>query len=181
MKQKFICGITVFILFFNVLPLSAQQEYLSGKQFYAEMGGPGLTMSVHFDSRFRSMERLGLGYRVGIGFTIYPDEAGGTYINSNYQTRTLYSIPLGINYIFGKNDSPHTFEIGAGTAVLTRKVEIFSYNEGERQGHFIGFFTFMYRRAPQNGGLTWRIGLTPLIGTSGDLYPMASIGFGYAF
>jgi hypothetical protein len=34
---------------------------------------------------------------------------------------------------------------------------------------------------PVNGGFSFRIGLTPIIGTAGELRAMGAIGFGYAF
>ena len=72
------------------------------------------------------------------------------------------------------------FEVGAGATFLTRKVSLFYYDV-ETPGQFIGHLSFMYRISPVNGGVSFRIGFTPVIGTSGDLYPMAGIGLGYAF
>jgi hypothetical protein len=50
-----------------------------------------------------------------------------------------------------------------------------------REGNFIGHFNFMYRRQPVDGGFSWRIGITPIINTDGDIYPFAAIGLGYSF
>ena len=158
--------------------LSAQEVEKANKFFYAEFLGPGLIMSANFDARFTSNERLGLGYRLGVGFAYgdFEDKQN----RWGYVTRTYYSIPVGLNYVFGKPDSDKAFEVGAGVTFLTRKVALFYYNE-EKPGHAIGFLTFMYRKVPVNGGFSWRIGLTPVIGTSGDLFPMGAVGFGYAF
>ena len=172
--MKKLCLVLVSIAFFNQ-SLSAQEESVANKVFYSELGGPGVIMSANFDSRFTSNERLGLGYRIGNGFGY------SEIINQrDYVIRTYYSIPAGLNYVLGKPNSAHTFEIGAGLTFLTRKVSLYHYNN-EKPGHVIGFLTFMYRKVPVNGGFSFRIGLTPIIGTGGDLCPSGAVGFGYAF
>lgn len=157
--------------------------------------GPGVISSVNFDSRFKSGKSLGLGYKVGLGFSAdtfygdlryqdFYDEEGKLYslpyFNSE-RTQAYLTIPLGLNYIFGKKNSPHTFEVGAGTTVLTRKVDLYNYDGHYKQGYFLGHLSFMYRRVPVDGGFTWRIGFTPIIGTAGDFMPSGAVGFGYAF
>ena len=170
----------VAILAFNQL-LAAQEERVAGRLFYAEAGGPGVIMSVNFDARFNSNERLGFGYRLGLGFSY--GEVGGK-LNQwgfyDYKRQTYYSVPVGLNYVFGKPDSEKTFEVGAGLTFLTHKVSLHYYNE-RKPGHVIGFLTFMYRIMPIDGGFSFRVGLTPIIGTSGDLVPMGAISFGYVF
>jgi len=161
--------------------LSAQEERIANKIFYTELGGPGLIMSANIDSRFKSNERLGLGFRLGAGFCIGDFDG---YINEwgyrDYVTRTYYSIPVGLNYLFGKSSSSSTFEVGGGVTFLTRKVSLFYYDV-EKPGNMIGFATFMYRRMPVNGGFSFRAGFTPIIGTSGDLFPMGAVGIGFVF
>ena len=161
------------------------QEKVAGKLFYSELGGPGVIMSANFDARFKSKERLGLGYRLGAGFgigdvrTVWVDKQWGyTYIE--YVRQSYGSIPVGLNYIFGRPDDTNTFEVGAGVTFLTHKVSLY-YREERKPGHAIGFLTFMYRKIPVNGGVSFRIGLTPIIGTGGDLMFSGAIGFGYAF
>ena len=179
---SFLIAIASLSLTFNP-SLSAQETEIANKVFYAEAGGPGLITSANFDARFKSTERLGLGYRLGVGFgygTFEDNNYQGGYYYDDYVTRTYYSIPTGLNYIFGKSNSNHTFEVGAGVTFLTRKVSLFCLDV-EKPGHAIGFLTFMYRRMPINGGFSFRAGFTPIIGTSGDLFPMGAVGFGYAF
>jgi hypothetical protein len=86
-----------------------------------------------------------------------------------------------LNYVLGKKNSSHSFEIGAGATFLTRKISIFNLDNNENRGNFIGHLSFMYRIAPVDGGFSFRIGFTPVIGTSGDLFPMGGVSFGYAF
>jgi len=160
-------------------PLAAQEEIIANKLFYTELGGPSVIMSANFDARFKTGERLGFGYRLGIGFG-YNDGRSYYSINDEYSSRTYYSFPLGLNYVFGKPNSAHTFDVGAGITILTRKVALFYYERTE-PGHVIMPLTFMYRLMPVNGGFSFRVGLTPIIGTGGDLFPMGAVGFGYAF
>lgn len=189
-----------FICLSMLLSLNAQEtqnsldskKFSSGKMVYAEFGGPGILFSFNFDSRFSSSSNLGLGYRVGFGFGIayddgdyYYSDGDGYHYRYYHDDYTSYAtIPLGLNYIFGKPNSPHTFEVGIGATILTKKMHLFTSNnrfqEGEG-GNFVGHASFMYRKQPLNGGFTWRIGFTPILGTSGDIMLSAAVGIGYAF
>jgi len=177
------------LLIVFIQALTAQDEHVAGKLFYGELFGPGVVTSVNFDSRFKFQERVGLGYRIGVGygFEEFDDRIieilfKGVDIKDFHKgvTKTFYSIPVGLNYVFGKSNIASTFEVGAGITLLTSKVSLY-YWEMEKPGHVIGFINFMYRLAPVQGGMSFRVGFTPVIGTAGDLFPMFSIGFGYAF
>jgi len=168
----------------------AQEKAIANKHFYSELFGPGYIFSINFDSRFMSNSRLGLGYRIGAGFDIHDFGVGvkhksewGYYYYDKTVTKTVYTIPVGINYVFGRENFPANFEVGAGTTFYTRKVVIdhFDLYYTEKAGYFTGHLSFMFRIAPVRGGFAFRIGFTPIIGTSGDLYPMGAVGFGYAF
>lgn len=171
-------------LSFAIIACFAQEsaENKTVKQFYTEMGGPGIMFSADFDTRFIKSKQTGLGMRFGLGFTIKSDEE---YIDQNgniqYRVRTIATIPVGINYLLGKETSPHTFEAGAGITILSSKTEILNYDSHRKAGNIMGFFSFMYRRQPINSGITWRIGFTPLINTAGDIVPFAGVGIGYSF
>ena len=173
-----IVGLTLTLNF----SLSAQEEQVAGKLFYSELGGPGVVISVNFDARFIPASRLGFGFRLGAGFGYgdFDDEKPNQWGYYDTVTRTYYSIPAGLNYVFGKPNSSKTFEVGAGVTLLTRKVSLYCLDV-EKSGNLIGFFTFMYRLMPLDGGFSFRVGLTPIIGTSGDLFPMGAVGFGYVF
>jgi len=190
--KKVLVLLAIFGLLFTLKPsLMAQEQYpVASKIFYAELGGPGVLMSINWDARFKSDTRLGFGYRVGVGFSIgdFVEEEVkgpyGDYYYYNYVTRAYYTIPVGVNYVFGKPNSASSFEVGAGTTFLTRKKALFYYDNyyGEdKPGHFIGTLVFMYRLVPVHGGFSLRVGFTPMIGTSGDFFPMGGISFGYAF
>ena len=179
MKILFSFFTLVFLL--NHL-LAAQENHVANKLFHVEFFGPGRSMSANFDGRFQSGARTGLGYRLGAGFG-----TGDIYINgifgSNYgdrDRRTVYSFPAEINYVLGKPNRSSFFELGAGLSILSRKVPIFSYDADKPRG-VIGYFSFMYRMMPVDGGIAFRAGLTPIFGSSGDLMPLFAVGFGYAF
>ena len=169
MKKNHSLGIVIAMTWL-LTAASVQSQNASGRQFYVESGGPGLAFGMNFDSRFKGGERLGLGYRLGIGFS--PKDSGeGTY----------FSIPVGINYIFGKENSPHTFEVGGGIALLTDKVTLgMTYGNSPPRSVF-GYLSFMYRKAPVDGGFTWRIGCVPIIISSNDIGLLPAVGIGYAF
>ncbi|MBA4140894.1 MAG: hypothetical protein H0X70_10420 [Segetibacter sp.] len=156
----------------------------TAKQFYTEAGGPGILFSANLDSRFKPYSNTGWGFRVGLGFTLVDDEQQivqpGGQVNYNYRTRSIATVPVGINYLFGKSGSPNMFEVGAGVTALSRKASILNYND-YKEGYILGHFDFMYRRQPTNGGFSWRIGFTPIINPDGDIVPFGALGIGYAF
>jgi hypothetical protein len=146
--------------------------------FYAELGGPGILFSANIDKRFKN-SNLGWGGRIGLGFVsgyIVPDT--GTYFyNSNLSS--VVTIPVQINHIFGKPNSPHTFEVGAGVTIAGKKIEVFDFY-GDKQTSIFGTASFMYRRQPTDGGFMWRIGFTPII-AKGYIQAFGGVGVGYSF
>jgi len=186
-KLLFLLTIAILLTIGNQ-SVTAQENEIANKLFYVEFGGPGIIMSANFDGRFMPDTRLGLGYRIGAGFGLssFGNESynyydyGEYWVYSSKPTRTVYSFPIGLNYVFAKPDRATSFEMGAGVTILSQKMSIYNY-EAYEPGYVIGYLNFMFRVAPVNGGMAFRVGLTPIIGTAGDLYPMASIGFGYAF
>ena len=94
--------------------------------------------------------------------------------------RSFYSVPVGINYIFGRPHWSSSFEVGAGVTLLSRKVSLYNY-KFEKPGHMVGHLNIMYRLMPVNGGFSFRIGITPIIGTAGDFFPTGALSLGYAF
>lgn len=144
--------------------------------FFAELGGPGILFSANIDRRFTN-SNLGFGGRAGIGFVSgYFDD-----FNSPFDDfpRSVITVPLQLNYLLGKANSVHTFEVGLGVTFLGRKIDIFDYND-DQQTQIFGTASFMYRRQPKNGGFSWRGGLTPLI-ARGYIQPFAGFSVGYTF
>ena len=168
-----------------------EKENLHNMYFYAEVGGPGNVFSANLDGRFHPSSELGLGYRFGVGFgyayedifTLIPDDKNPNWPSYTYEeiSTSFVTIPLVINYLFGKDNSPHIFEVGLGASVLSEKVNLYNYTENLAKGYFIGHAHFMYRRQPLSGGFAWRIGLMPVVGTGGDILLSGAASIGYVF
>ena len=177
----------LFGVYLNAQPTTSSKTETFNKTFIAELGGPGVLFSANFDSRFKATERLGWGYRIGAGYfpgdyRVYTTTSSGTYYN--YRTKTTLSIPLGVNYLFGKANSDKMFEVGAGLTLFSRKVDLFddySYGDEYKESNIIGHFSFMYRKQPIDGGYSWRIGFTPIVGTNGNVAFSAALGLGFCF
>ena len=147
--------------------------------FYAELGGPGILFSANIDSRFKP-SHLGLGGRAGIGFVTASEEKYNPETGySEYEDASVLTVPVQLNYIFGKGNSPHTFEVGGGLTFVGRKLDIMNFY-GDKKSNLFGTFSFMYRRQPVDGGFTWRIGFTPLV-AQGYIQPFGAVGVGYNF
>lgn len=143
--------------------------------FYAELGGPGILFSANYDRRFTN-SHLGVGGRIGLGFVsgyILPDS------NGFWDPSSVVTVPVQLNYIFGKPNSPHTFEVGAGVTFAGKKIEVFDFYDDKASSIF-GTASFMYRRQPINGGFTWRAGFTPII-AKGYIQAFGGVGVGYSF
>jgi len=148
--------------------------------FYAELGGPGILFSANIDHRFKP-SNLGWGGRIGLGFVtadkeIPPATPGGYY---DYRPASVVTVPLQVNYIFGKPSSPHTFEAGAGLTYVGQQLNIVNFY-GDKKSNLFGTFCFMYRRQPVDGGFMWRIGFTPLV-AKGYIQPLGAVAVGYSF
>jgi hypothetical protein len=175
----------IMITFVAVLTTAmafSQQSSPSAKipgrtSFYAELGGVGILFSANIDTRFNKSS-LGWGGRAGIGF-VTADELTITGGNYEYELRSVFTLPVQVNYIFGKQDSPHTFEVGAGVTYVGKELEIFNFYE-DQTSQWFGTASFMYRRQPVKGGFIWRAGFTPLI-AKGYIQPTGGISVGYSF
>ncbi|MGG9972795.1 hypothetical protein ACQ33O_13465 [Ferruginibacter sp. SUN002] len=152
----------------------AEEVESPAKVAYFELGGPGFA-SLNYDMRFTKSEK-GIGGRVGIGgFSL--GEAGNR--------STAIFIPIGINYMFGGNDSEgkRYFEIGGGMTVVSTK-DTYDNGSGSSTDKFstsFGHLNFGYRMQPQDGGFFFRATLNPLFG-KGFFWPIyGGVSFGYKF
>jgi len=153
--------------------------------FIAEAGGPGIAFSANLDKRFKP-GRLGWGGRVGVGFVSAFDD---TYdpITGYYQygdEKSAITFPVQLNYIFGKENSNHTLEVGGGLTYVSKKLSIMNFDnypmERDRRSRLFGTFSFMYRRQPVNGGFSWRAGFTPLVAKD-YIQAFGAVSVGYNF
>jgi hypothetical protein len=133
---------------------------------FVELGGPGLA-SINFDTRF-SNKNDGFGGRAGIG---------GFSVRDNFSDSKagLIFLPIGVNYIFGK-DNKNYFEIGAGVTPVFGTGDI-SSDFSETFGHII----LGYRMQPPNGGFTFRAFMCPVFGNGFFIPYYAGLSFGYKF
>ena len=158
---------------------SASKAVPGRTSFYAELGGPGILFSANIDTRFKP-SHLGLGGRAGIGFVTASEEKYNPETGYNeYEDVSVLTVPVQLNYIFGKGNSPHTFEVGGGLTFVGQKLDIMNFY-GDKKSNLFGTFSFMYRRQPVDGGFTWRIGFTPLV-AQGYIQPFGAVGVGYNF
>ncbi len=177
-KVILFCTVVLSSLSLLAQPKNTVGKYPGRTQFFAEVGGPGILFSANIDTRFNTSS-LGWGGRIGLGFYTGEEYNYNNGMYYNYYSQSVVTVPLQVNYIFGKLDSPHTFEVGAGLTVAGKKIDIMNYNDSARSSLF-GTASFMYRRQPLKGGFTWRIGFTPII-ANGYIMPSGGASVGYSF
>ena len=164
--------------------LTSEKTPVGQTSFIAEAGGPGIAFSANLDRRFKP-GRLGWGGRIGLGFVSayddYVDPVTGYYMYGNQ--KSALTTPVQLNYIFGKENSSNTFEVGAGLTYVSKKLSILNFYDDinkDRRSNLFGTFSFMYRRQPINGGFSWRAGFTPIFAKR-YIQPFGAVSVGYNF
>lgn len=174
--MKFLLAfLALIIISGNSFAQSNENEKPKGNSsFFAEGGGPGIMFSLNIDKRFNS-SRFGLGARAGLGFV-----TGWQYNDQTYfDLSSAITVPVQLNYVFGKENSPHSLEAGGGVTYVSKKFDIMEFYD-EKQTQVFGTVSFMYRRQPKDGGFSWRAGFSPLIGK--DLIQLfGGVSIGYNF
>lgn len=156
---------SVLILCLSILALTELSAQKAAKSVFFELGGPGVA-SINFDTRF-SKKESGLGGRIGVG--------GFSFNFDSDENSTIIFVPVGLNYIVGK-DNKNYFEMGAGITPV--------FYSGEGDGDFsstFGHLNFGYRLQPLNGGFTFRAFITPIFGSFGFVPYYGGVSFGYKF
>jgi len=163
--MKKIMALTLLCISFISINFTYGQT--AAKAAYAEIGGPGLA-SVNFDTRFTKTED-GLGGRIGIG---------GFSVGSSGDRVGIITIPVGVNYLIGK-DKKNYFEVGAGFTYVGVKssADLGSDNFNSSFGNI----TLGYRLAPEKGGFFFKAEITPVFGRGFFVPYYGGIGFGYKF
>jgi len=137
----------------------------TNKILFAEVGGPGLAITLNYDARFGS-DRGGLGFRIGMGY--FGD--GGN---------TVFTVPFQLNYLIGHGSN--FIEIGGGTTFLnstgdnTGKTFIF-----DRVTGLIGTATIGYRYQSDEKRVNFRIGFVPIFYDEGIIWA-GGVSIGYTF
>lgn len=165
MRKIFVLAILFFCLSFIAKAQTA------AKSVYAELGGPGV-VSFNFDTRFSKKEN-GLGGRIGFGGFTFRDwfDDGRT---------TVIFIPIGLNYLLGK-DNRNYFEMGAGITPVFTSYKGSNPADDETFRSTFGHLLFGYRLQPKNGGFTFRGFISPIISSEGFIPYYGGISFGYKF
>lgn len=169
----------IFFVLMSLSAITVNAQYKSdheaadapAKVAYFELGGPGFA-SVNFDMRFTKSEK-GIGGRVGIG---------GFSIGTEGDRSTAIFIPVGLNYMVGK-DNKHYFELGGGVTIVKTK-DTYDYGSGSETEKFsstFGHLNFGYRLQPADGGFFFRATLNPLFGKGFFLPVYGGVSFGYKF
>jgi hypothetical protein len=160
MKKTFL-SITVCFAF--AIAARAQSP---AKAIYFELGGPGIA-SFNYDMRFTKSES-GIGGRVGFG---------GFSIGTASERTTAIFVPLGLNYLLGK-DGRNYFELGAGVTIVNATDKSSSdANFGTTFGHI----NFGYRLQPKDGGFFFRAAINPVFGKGFFIPYYGGVAFGYKF
>jgi len=152
----------ISLLLVSFAILSAGYAQTAAKAVYLEVLGPGGLYSVNYDMRFTPTQN-GLGFRVG-------------FSTFSYQSVSIVTIPIGINYLIGHERN--FFEVGVGYtyASISSKTRLKSKNFSSSFGNA----TLGYRFAPVKGGVFFKVELSPLLG-NGFFIPWGGIGVGYKF
>ncbi len=152
---------------------------------YFEVGGAGLIYTFNYDFRFDKSNLDSWGMKVG---------AGGFWVDDS----GFFSLPLEINRLFG--NGPHYFEIGAGVTLMAFKSNYAEYTCTDTNcfstfypdrteivlpingsPNAMGTMNIGYRRIPIDGGISWKINLTPIYNSNGFWPLFAGVGIGYTF
>lgn len=162
----------LLLIFIVTIPSLFAQK--ATKAAYVELGGAGIA-SINYDMRIMK-KNDGLGFRIGIG--------GFSINNGSYKTTALF-VPVGLNYLLGK-DNKHFFELGAGATFVSLKEkntfnDPYYLNSNDRFNSTFGHLYFGYRVQPKDGGFLFRAGLTPIFGKGYFIPYWAGVSFGYAF
>jgi hypothetical protein len=165
-------ALLVLLVFAFCVPLSAQEATGINNQrvkpqstMFVELAGQGLAFTFNGDFRL-SASRNNMGVRVGIGYI------------STGEGESILTVPLGFNFLFGKNEK--YFEMGLGITFASGE-DIFGSNDNT-----VGTMFFGYRSQPEDGGFNFRAGLAPIfnIGSGEDSFFIPywpGISFGYTF
>lgn len=146
------------------------------KVVFIEALGSGGLFSANYDMRFKPDQNDGWGFRIGIGIgedlpvDVYKEREYFGYYADRYLT-----IPLNLNYIFGKRRSGFETGITLTPELTSRKLE------NDPQVKLLTFINAGYRFQPIKKGLLIRAAWTPaLINKSfSPLWAGVSLGYGF--
>ncbi len=140
------------------------------KTVFLEAGGPGLALTINYDTRFLANTRDKWGFRVGAGYY-------------NTGANWVASAPLQINYLYGlgREGGSSFAEFGAGTTFVRSEGSTRgTYFQFDNITGFIGTTTIGYRYQQDNGGINFRISFVPVFYDEGVIAE-GGVSIGYTF
>jgi len=155
--------IILCIFLFNAGQLISQQHPNS---IYLELMGSGGLYSLNYDRMFTP----NIGGRIGFSYFSFTSD------NFFFPSVDMYMFPISLNYFAGEGNSK--FEIGSGVTIVTGTADWFGV---KGSGSAIaGIFNIGYRYQQSEGGFLFRIGLTPILSSTG-IHPWGGLSIGTAF
>lgn len=145
------------VLTLTTLQSFSQNPSIKGSTFFIEAGGNTFFYSLNYDRLLKVADKWRLAGRVG-----------AMYLNTfTAQNRNIFAIPIEFSYLRGKQNN--FFEVGLG---FTAYYDRYSYNNPSipiRDNEVkdlipMAVLRIGYRHQKPDGGLFYKVGLTPLAG-----------------
>jgi hypothetical protein len=150
--------------------------------FFLELGGNGLFYSLNYDRILRERATWKLSGRIG-----------GLYVPGlGEANRHMIGLPLELSYLRGRNN--HHLELGLGFTPMYDTYPLRSLDgqaDAAQDLALMGVGRIGYRNQKREGGLFYKIGFTPLLGSVYGLnertsrstelfaYPLVGLSLGY--
>lgn len=150
-----------FSILFFVISVASIVNAQSRQSVFAEFGGAGEIFTLNYDTRFYDVPE-GPGFRIGAS---YLKTGSVDYLR----------VPIVLNYLIGHDGK--FLELGAGATLGNS--EFLDSNSNS-----VGTLCFGYRVQPVDGGLCYRISLTPYftMGNNSVFIPyFGGVSIGYCF
>jgi len=142
--------------------------------------------SFTYDRGFRYDMRLNRGRMDGLGFAVGLSSFNGVNTENNISnTERVLSVPVELNYIFGKRRNG--FVTGLGVLPTYNKDEVIrkSFDGSDialRDVDIIGGYAVLgYRYTPLDNGFTFQLNLNPTILKDGSFNTRMGVSIGYTF
>ncbi len=150
MINKFYRNI-IFGIFLCSITFLLGQNNPRKKSLFIELFGAGLNYSINIDSRLIRGTQDGSGYRFGFGYLPAADF-------------NLYSIPIEMNYLYGKNRNGIEVNIGISPIYVNftneeAKIGFSKYNllTINKNKYVLAYYGFGYRLQPLKKGIMLKI------------------------
>jgi len=141
-------------------------KHTGNKILFAEIGGPGIAISINYDQRFDKTRKDGFGFRAGLGYF-----AAGN--------NTVFTIPVQVNYLYGKDGK--YLELGIGTTFINSRGDNYSSPtwEFDTVTGLAATAVIGVRYEPSKA-LNFRLGYVPIVSSYG-LINAGGFSVGYTF